>query len=206
VQHLQRNDRDYLICVGRNNTHQLEAAARLEDLSNHDALTGLCNRRYFDGRIDSEWRRLTRHQGRLGLLMIDVDHFKPFNDTLGHQAGDDALRRLAETLSESLLREGDTVCRYGGEEFVVILPGADREQCGKVAEHLHQAVADLQIDHPASCKSTLSVSIGAASAQPSAATNHSELIEMADKALYQAKAAGRNQTQIASAASETTLR
>jgi len=206
VQHLQRNGRDYLICVGRNNKRQLEATARLEDLSNHDALTGLYNRRLFDERIDSEWRRLTRHKGRLGLLMIDVDHFKPFNDTLGHQAGDDALKRLAEALSGSLLREGDAVCRYGGEEFVVILPGADREQCGKVAEHLHQAVADLHIDHPASGNNRLSVSIGAASVQPSANTDPGGLIEMADKALYQAKACGRNQTQIATAASESVLR
>lgn len=206
VQHLQRHGRDYLICVGRNNKQQLEAAARLQELSNHDALTGLYNRRYFDERLDSEWRRLTRHNGRLGLLMIDVDHFKPFNDTLGHQAGDDALKRLGEALSGSLLREGDAVCRYGGEEFAVILPGADREQCAKVAQYLHRAVADLQIDHPAAPNKHLSVSIGAASVQPSAETDSGELVAMADKALYQAKAAGRNQTQIATPAEAPELR
>ncbi|MFT6464741.1 diguanylate cyclase [Halopseudomonas sp.] len=194
VQHLNRYGRAYLICVGRNNSEQLEVAARLQQLSQQDGLTGLYNRRYFDEALDREWRRARRQSGPLGLLMLDVDHFKAFNDSLGHQAGDDALKQLAKAMSENLLREGEAVCRYGGEEFAVILPGADISQCAEVARHLHAAVKELQITHPSSRQSWLTVSIGAASL-PAVEGEHPEsLISLADKALYQAKAAGRNQT------------
>ncbi len=194
VSYMQRYGRNHLICVGRNNSAQLAVTHRLEALSNQDGLTGLYNRRYFDQTLQSEWRRMRRNSEPLGLLMLDVDHFKPFNDRLGHQAGDEALKKLAEALRDSLLREGDCACRYGGEEFAVILPGADLAQCERVASHLHQAVQDLQISHPQAGIDLLTISIGAASLIPEAENNPSDLIQMADRMLYQAKSSGRNRT------------
>lgn len=194
VRHLARYGRDYLICVGRNNTEQLKIAARLKRLSHLDGLTGLYNRRYFDQTLASEWRRLRRENTPLGLLMLDVDYFKRFNDQLGHQAGDDALRQVADALRNSLQREGDSACRYGGEEFAVILPGADMAQCLRVAEHLHLAIRRLEIAHPDSPEQHLTISIGSASLIPAEGWEPKELISLADEALYQAKAEGRNRT------------
>ena len=194
VQHLDRYGRAYLICVGRNNSEQLEVAARLQQLSQQDGLTGLYNRRYFDEVLTREWRRLRRQSGSLGLLMLDVDHFKAFNDSLGHQAGDDALKQLAGAMTSALSREGEAVCRYGGEEFAIILPGADITQCAEVARLLHKAVGELQIAHPSSRQKRLTVSIGAASLPATEKGRPENLITLADKALYQAKAAGRNQS------------
>ncbi|MFO7706020.1 MAG: diguanylate cyclase [Halopseudomonas sp.] len=197
VQHLERYGRGYLICVGRNNSEQLEIAARLQQLSHQDGLTGLYNRRYFDEALNREWRRLRRLSAPLGLLMLDVDQFKPFNDSLGHQAGDDALKQLAKAMSDSLSREGEAVCRYGGEEFAIILPGADIAQCAEIARHLHAAVQALKIAHPSSPRHWLTVSIGAASLPATERERPERLISLADKALYQAKAAGRNQSVMA---------
>ena len=196
VRHLQRMGRDYLICVGRNNSEQLDIADRLKRLSNQDGLTGLYNRRYFDKTLQGEWRRLRRDKLALGLLMLDVDHFKDFNDRLGHQAGDDALQRLARALTGCLTREGDSVCRYGGEEFAVILPGADLKQCLQVAERIHESVASMGLPHPqtSSPSGLLSVSIGAASKQPAPEWRPHDLIKLADAALYLAKEQGRNRT------------
>ncbi|SDU26006.1 diguanylate cyclase [Halopseudomonas salegens] len=194
VSYLQRYGRDHLICVGRNNSVQLAVTHRLEALSNQDGLTGLFNRRYFDETLHSEWRRMRRGSEPLGLLMLDVDHFKPFNDQLGHQAGDEALQKLAVALRENLLREGDCACRYGGEEFAVILPGADLEQCERVAHHLHQAVQDLHISHPETEIKYLTISIGAASLIPDADNSPHDLVQIADRMLYQAKSSGRNRT------------
>lgn len=196
VRHLRRVGRDYLICVGRNNSQQLEVAERLQRLSNQDGLTGLYNRRYFDKTLLSEWRRLRREGTPLGLLMLDVDHFKRFNDQLGHQAGDDALQRLASALNNCLMREGDCVCRYGGEEFAVILPGSDLPQCLHVARRIHEAVELMCLAHPATSipSGLLSVSIGAASVSPMPEWSPHDLIKQADAALYCAKSKGRNQT------------
>lgn len=194
VSYMQRYGRDHLICVGRNNSAQLAATHRLEALSNQDGLTGLFNRRYFDQTLTSEWRRMRRSSEPIGLLMLDVDHFKPFNDRLGHQAGDEALKQLAGALRASLLREGDCACRYGGEEFAVILPGADLAQCERVAAHLHQAVAELKISHPLEGIEFLTISIGAASLVPDAGKQPSDLIQVADRMLYLAKSSGRNRT------------
>ncbi|WP_022961690.1 diguanylate cyclase [Halopseudomonas pelagia] len=198
VQHLNRYGRAYLICVGRNNSEQLEVAARLQELSQQDGLTGLYNRRYFDEALNREWRRLRRQSGPLGLLMLDVDHFKAFNDSLGHQAGDDALKQLANAMRGTLLREGEAVCRYGGEEFAIILPGADIAQCAEVARHLHAAVKELKIPHPSSQQQWLTVSIGAASLPATEQDRPESLISLADKALYTAKATGRNRSVMSS--------
>lgn len=198
VRHLRRLGRDYLICVGRDNSEQLQLAARLQQLSHQDGLTGLFNRRYFDKTLISEWRRLRREQTPLGLLMLDVDHFKHFNDELGHQAGDDALQQVATALNSCLMREGDCVCRYGGEEFAVILPGAGASQCLQVAERIHDAIAKLNIRHPHTTveHGRLTVSIGAASLIPQPQWSPHDLVHQADTALYQAKSGGRNRSQL----------
>lgn len=201
VRHLRRMGRDYLICVGRNNSAQLQMAAHLQQLSHQDGLTGLFNRRYFDKTLISEWRRLRREQIPLGLLMLDVDYFKRFNDELGHQAGDDALQQLATALNSCLMREGDCVCRYGGEEFAVILPGADGDRCLQAARRVHEAVAKLGIRHPHTSVESglLTVSIGAASLVPAPEWSPHDLIRQADLALYRAKTEGRNRSELSDA-------
>lgn len=194
IRYMERHGRGYLICVGRNNSEQLQIAARLQQLSQQDGLTGLYNRRYFDKTLEAEWRRLRRTETPLGLLMLDVDYFKRYNDSLGHQAGDTALKALAAVLGENLLRETDCACRYGGEEFAVILPGADILECNKVAQRLQQAVRKLQLPHPASPEGRITISVGAASLTPAAEWSPHDLVAQADSALYQAKLAGRNRT------------
>lgn len=194
MRYLERHGRGHLICVGRNNSAQLQIAARLEQLSQQDGLTVLFNRRYFDKTLAAEWRKLRRMDLPLGLLMLDVDHFKRYNDSLGHQAGDAALKALANVLQESLLREGDCACRYGGEEFVVILPGTDVNECVRVARRLHEAVRQLNLPHPQSPEGRLTISVGAASMIPTAELSPHDLVAQADSALYQAKSEGRNRT------------
>lgn len=194
AKYIERDGRHYMICVARNNREQLMAAAQLEQLSNQDALTGLYNRRYFDHTLNNEWRTLRMMEQPLGLLMIDVDHFKAYNDTLGHQAGDTALRLLAKAMADDLGQEEASVCRYGGEEFAVILPGADIVRCVRLAERLHDAVQGLAIDHLGSPTKRITISIGAAALTPAAEWIPQDLLKMADRALYRAKLEGRNQT------------
>ena len=183
----------YLVCVGRNNHQQLETTAQLERLSQLDGLTGLFNRRYFDAALASEWRRLQRQHLPLGLLMIDVDHFKLYNDTFGHLAGDDALRHISRALQQHVGREGERVCRYGGEEFAVLLPGADLPQCHKVAALIHEEVRAMNIPHVTET-GHLTVSIGIACAVPGCKQQPAALISAADDALYQAKRSGRDRS------------
>lgn len=183
----------YLVCVGRNNHEQLEATAQLEKLSQLDGLTGLFNRRYFDSALAAEWRRLQRQHLPLGLLMIDVDHFKSYNDNYGHLAGDDALRHISDALQVHVGREGERVCRYGGEEFAVLLPGADLAQCHRVAALIHDEVRAMQIPHVTEI-GHLTVSIGIACAVPGCRQPPEALISAADGALYHAKRSGRNRS------------
>ena len=165
------------------------AEDKLEELATTDALTGLKNRRKFDAEIDAEWRRAERQKVPLALLMIDADHFKAYNDTFGHQAGDEVLVGIAICISDSVRRAGDCAARYGGEEFAVLLPGASAAAAVKVAETIRLKVQDWS-DHT-------TVSIGAASLTPTAATDWYELVKAADKALYAAKAGGRNRAVLA---------
>jgi diguanylate cyclase (GGDEF)-like protein len=164
------------------NEQLTRAIETLHRLSTTDALTGAANRRQFDDAIDLEWRRAARAQSPLTLMMIDIDHFKDFNDTHGHQAGDDCLRRVAATLRERLHRAGDLVARYGGEEFAVLATGVGREHARELAEGLRAAVAELGV----------TVSIGVAHQVPRRDGQPEELIRIADDALYAAKDAGRN--------------
>jgi diguanylate cyclase (GGDEF)-like protein len=168
------------------------AEDRLEELATTDALTGLHNRRKFDSAIDTEWRRAIRQARPLALLLIDADNFKQFNDTFGHQPGDQALVAIAGCIKASAIRAGDCAARYGGEEFAVLLPGVSAEEALIVAERIRVRVAELPSDPGA-----LSVSIGVASMEPLVTMEFSELVEAADKALYASKAAGRNQSTIA---------
>ena len=174
----------------------LQAAnARLAELSDTDALTGLANRRCFDRRLREECERAARHQIPLALLMVDVDHFKAFNDLHGHQAGDDCLRRVAQTLAGCVGRSTDLVARYGGEEFVVLLPHATTADARQVAERCVAAIDRLAHPHGGSpVASHVTVSIGAAMSRSEAGSDPVSLLRDADVALYQAKQAGRHQT------------
>lgn len=194
VRPMSRLGCNYLVCVGRNNHEQLEATAQLQKLSQLDGLTGVFNRRFFDSALASEWRRLQRQHLPLGLLMIDVDFFKRYNDTFGHLAGDDALRQISRALQQHVGREGERVCRYGGEEFAVLLPGADLAQCNKVAALIHEEVRRMNIPHVTEPDRRLTVSIGIACALPGCSKPAEALVRAADAALYEAKGTGRNRS------------
>ncbi len=170
------------------------AEDKLEELATTDALTGLRNRRKFDAALDAEWRRTARQKTPLALLMIDADHFKSYNDTFGHQAGDEVLVGIAICISDSVRRAGDCAARYGGEEFAVLLPGFASEEALEVAETIRLKVQQWSGD-----TAITTVSIGVASVTPDAAKDWSQLVNAADKALYAAKASGRNCTVLASA-------
>ncbi len=166
----------------------------LEELALADGLTGIGNRRQFEQVLKQEWARCARGGHALSLLMIDVDHFKQFNDHYGHGSGDDCLRRVAKALAKAVQRPGDLVARYGGEEFAVLLPETSSEHALKIADSLCTAVRALDIEHQASsCLDKVSVSIGCWTQVPSVQDDMSALVCAADKALYQAKQKGRNQ-------------
>jgi len=184
----------------------------LRSLASRDGLTGLANRRSFDEALSREWRRGLRSGSPLSLLMVDVDHFKLFNDHYGHPAGDACLRLVAEALRSAARRPADVVARYGGEEFVLLLPETPRDGAERVARSVIDAAAALAIPHAASKSSphvTLSIGIAsygervASTGRPSLracpaaeeASGAEELVCVADRALYQAKHAGRAQAR-----------
>jgi diguanylate cyclase (GGDEF)-like protein len=168
----------------------------LERLSFLDGLTEIANRRYFDMVIRQEWRRSIREKKPLSLLMVDIDYFKFYNDTYGHQAGDRCLKQVAEALDDSLKRPGDFVARYGGEEFVGVLPNSDMAGAMAVARKMHDKVAALALAHEASKSGDyITISIGIATTLAGKQTSLQYLIKSADDALYKAKKNGRNQSQ-----------
>ncbi len=169
-----------------------EAEDRLEEMATTDSLTGLKNRRKFDSEIDLEWRRAARNGTPVAVLMIDADHFKAYNDTYGHQAGDQVLVGIAICISDAVRRSGDCPARYGGEEFAVLLPGLSAVEAFTVAETIR-----LKVEQWAGDPGVTTVSIGVASITPAAAIDWTYLIAAADKALYAAKANGRNQSVLA---------
>lgn len=164
----------------------------LERLATTDALTGLPNRRSFDDALDLAWRVCRREQRPLGLVMIDVDHFKWYNDHYGHQGGDFCLRQVAEAVQAAAHRPSDIRARYGGEEFVLVLPGADPAGCKLVAQRLCDAVYALALPHAAAPLGRVSISLGCASVVPGPDQSPAQLVEAADRQLYAAKSAGRN--------------
>ena len=170
-----------------------EAEANFRTLAGLDSLTGIANRRTFDGILSSEWRRAIRTGRPISLLIVDIDHFKQFNDSLGHQRGDECLRKVAETLASGAHRAGDVVARYGGEEFAIILPGIDRAGAAAVAEKFRAAIEDVRIPHPLSSVGPhVTVCVGIATWAPRREDNLEKLVCFADVALYRAKAHGRN--------------
>jgi len=157
-----------------------------------DGLTGVANRRCFDERLDVEWRRAARSASPLALLMLDVDHFKRFNDCYGHQMGDECLRQVAAAIKGSLVRPGDVVARYGGEEFACILPATDFEGALAVGAGIEQAVRGLQIPHAQSDVSdVVTLSIGVSMGLPERDGDPARLLALADAQLYRAKHGGR---------------
>jgi diguanylate cyclase (GGDEF)-like protein len=173
--------------LAREIRRRADAEDKLEEMATTDALTGLRNRRKFDEAIELEWRRALRHKTPLSLLMIDADHFKAYNDTYGHQAGDQVLVGIAICISDSVSRAGDCAARYGGEEFAVLLPGHASADAMTIAETVRRKVQGWSDDPVIS-----TVSVGIASVTPTAGMDWPALVNAADKALYAAKAAGRN--------------
>jgi diguanylate cyclase (GGDEF)-like protein len=180
-------------------TRLLDAAyQRLQHISFLDGLTEIANRRRFDEFIDLEWRRALRSSTPMSLIMIDIDFFKAYNDTYGHQSGDDCLKRVANALNTALNRPGDLAARYGGEEFAVVLAGTHPAGAAAVAEALRSRVEGLDIPHAGSRVSDrVTISLGVASMVPVRESSPADLISKADRALYAAKRAGRNRVQVA---------
>lgn len=175
------------------NEHLSSAVETLHRISSQDGLTGVANRRHFDETLAREWRRAARTRSALSMLMLDIDFFKAFNDNAGHQAGDECLRRVAQTLSDALQRAGDLVARYGGEEFALLLPETDAEHAQQLAWILRDLIAALDIPHPASPFRQVTVSIGVTTVVPPRdGSGAQELVRVADEALYDAKRQGRN--------------
>lgn len=171
----------------------------LTELACTDPLTGIANRRQFDSHLEREWLRAQRNSSQLSVMMIDVDFFKRYNDTYGHNAGDQCLKAIAQALSSELKRPGDLIARYGGEEFAVLLPETDMNEATEVAERMRLAVAQLGIEHRQSSTSNwVSISLGGATALPSLTLSHTDLLPGADAQLYLAKQAGRNCTSVCS--------
>lgn len=182
-----------------NMQRQLTAAnQRLTKMAFLDGLTQVANRRRFEQHLEGEWRRMTREQVPISLIMGDIDYFKAFNDRYGHQAGDNCLRLIARTLTRATKRPADLVARYGGEEFAVVLPNTDLQGAEKVAENIRLLVHSRRIPHEGSeLAGFLTMSLGVASCIPQ--TNHSpsDLVKQADDALYEAKRRGRDQVFVA---------
>ncbi|MBR1092370.1 GGDEF domain-containing protein [Bradyrhizobium manausense] len=181
------------IGLAREISRRADAESKLEEMATTDALTGLRNRRKFDQVIETEWRRAMRQKTEVALLMIDADHFKAYNDTFGHQAGDQVLVGIAICISDSVRRAGDCAARYGGEEFAVLLPNTSSTEAFKIAETIRAKVLGWSDGGAGS-----TVSCGVASLAPSAGMDWAILVAAADKALYAAKAGGRNQSVVAS--------
>jgi len=196
------------VVQARVRTHlRLQAAlASLDNLARKDGLTGLHNRRYFDEQMAQEVARHRRQGAALGVALVDVDHFKLYNDHYGHQMGDECLRSVAQALANCTRRPGELVARYGGEEFVVLLPNSCEDEVLRYGDWICQHVAALQLPHAASPVARhVTISVGLCSMAPSTDDSPATLLEAADKALYEAKRTGRNRASMGRAAPATCL-
>ena len=196
VRQSRRRERRLESLVNRRTRELRQALAKVERISRIDGLTGVANRRYFEEQLARQWDEAVKQRVPISVIMIDIDRFKQYNDSVGHQAGDDCLRKVARALESGVVREDDLVARYGGEEFVVLLPGTDQDAALSVAERIHAAIDDLRIPHPDSdVVPFVTVSLGAATARTGHIDSPAELIEHADSALYRAKRGGRNRIE-----------
>lgn len=182
-----------VVAISRDMTEHKDLEDKLAALASLDGLTGIANRRHLDERLAEEWARARREGTALSLLMIDIDHFKAFNDQYGHQAGDDCLRAVARVLQAHARRPGDLAARYGGEEFALLMPGTEAEGCVLVGDDIREALHALAIPHAKNLPARrVSASLGGATNNPTGSTEYASLIEAADRALYAAKEQGRN--------------
>ena len=178
---------------------QLDAAnKKLTQMSYLDGLTSVANRRYFEEFFAREWKNAIRENEFLSLIMLDIDYFKAYNDNYGHLTGDDCLKKIAQKLNDALKRPRDFLCRYGGEEFITVLPDTDKYGAHTVAERFLSETKKLKIPHKASpvCK-TVTISIGVATTHPDKKKKSNMFVNEVDKALYEAKQSGRNCIKIA---------
>jgi len=186
---------DGVVAISRDISEHKKLETRLETLAIEDSLTGLANRRRFDERLKEEWARAYRDRSSLALLMIDVDHFKAYNDEYGHPAGDACLRLVAQIIAAETQRAGDLAARYGGEEFAMLLPSTDAAGCAQVGERILKAIREAGLVHGSNkAAGCVTASVGGATCRPALerTAGVSSLVEAADRALYAAKDAGRN--------------
>ncbi len=193
----------HFVGVGEDITEKKKLEFILHEMSYLDGLTNIPNRRRFDDYLQQEWLRALRHKTPVAIIMGDIDFFKAYNDHLGHLAGDDALKSIAQILKQQLRRSADLLARYGGEEFACIIPDTTLSGALQIAEAMRQAVQNLQLKHPdSSVAAVVTMSFGVAYCIP-ADTNAIALLEAADTALYKAKNAGRNRVEMAELGTST---
>lgn len=187
----------HAVGILRDITGRKRLEEELKNLSYRDGLTGVANRRRLDEVLEFEWKRMMRESKPISMILSDIDYFKAYNDTYGHQKGDECLKKVANTLKIDVKRPADLVARYGGEEFAVLLPGIDAKSAGLIAEKMRSKIEALGINHSGSqvCN-VVTMSFGASSIIPSSDTNISDLLKTADYALYKAKKEGRNKVEI----------
>jgi len=174
-----------------------ESNRRLEILSTSDALTGIANRRHFDAVLDTEYGRHVRYGSTLSLIMLDIDHFKAFNDTYGHLKGDECLREVGRVLRECITRAADLAARYGGEEFACILPETDRNGAIIIAEQIRRGIEALAIPHKGSSVADhVTGSLGVVTVDCLQGVSALDILSQADNLLYQAKSSGRNRIAV----------
>jgi diguanylate cyclase (GGDEF)-like protein len=179
--------------VFRDVTEQKLLEDRLRELSATDGLTLLANRRSFDEALERQWHHATRHGEPVSLVMIDIDHFKAYNDLYGHGAGDRCLQQVATAIAAGVRHEGALVARYGGEEFAVILPRTESHEAAEIAEGLRRRVEALGIAHAGNpVGSRVTISVGISTRTPPQTDDFEDLMQSADQALYKAKEGGRN--------------
>ncbi|MGV6825684.1 MAG: diguanylate cyclase, partial [bacterium] len=187
--------------LGESKSRLEQSVEELQRLSTADALTGVANRRRYEGYIRDAWVGARRGHKPISLLILDIDHFKDYNDAYGHQMGDQCLVRVAEAMAGSVQRETDLVARIGGEEFVIIMPDTNASGALNMAERVHRAIGELKISHRASPVAPyVTVSVGVATAEQVSSSDFSILVTAADHALYEAKEGGRDLVVVGDAA------
>jgi diguanylate cyclase (GGDEF)-like protein len=194
IHQLESRERKLTKLVAARTAELAEANKILQDLANSDGLTKIGNRRRFESFLTDEWHRAVRFRTPISLLLLDIDHFKLYNDSYGHQAGDDCLQVVARSLASVVKRPTDLVARFGGEEFAIVLGGTDAVGARQIADDVMATIKNLRIPHRSSQTSNIiTISVGISSMEATLESSHIELVREADKALYQAKANGRDQ-------------